>query len=372
MTQDTSDKRAAELLHHFGRTLNPGDSVVPAIVPTAVFHLPGNPSNAPYQYGRFHNPTWTALEDALSFLEEAECVVFPSGMAAVASILFTQVASGDRILLPSDGYYTTRVLAEKHLQPLGVVIETRPTARFLEGGFKGYRVVFAETPSNPGLDVCDIAALAREAKASGAMLVIDNTTMTPLGQRPLDLGADAVVTADTKAINGHSDALMGHVASRNGAICQSLRDWRRLSGSVPGPFECWQVFRGLETLEVRFSRMCASAGEVAQRLSVHSAVRSVRYPGLPLDPSHSTAKKQMRTFGSLLTLTLKDAVAAERFITECGLVQPSTSFGGVRTCAERRERWGDQVDPGFIRLSVGIEPLEPLWSAMDSTLNSIK
>jgi cystathionine gamma-lyase len=372
MTQNPSDKRAAELLHHFGRALNPGDSVVPAIVPTAVFHLPGNPSNAPYQYGRFHNPTWTALEDALGFLEEAECVAFPSGMAAVASILFTQVAAGDRVLLPSDGYYTTRVLAEKHLKPLGVIIETRPTAQFMAGGFKGYRVVFAETPSNPGLDVCDIAALARETKAAGALLVIDNTTMTPLGQRPLDLGADAIVNADTKAINGHSDVLMGHVASRNGALCQSLRDWRRLSGSVPGPFECWQVFRGLETLEVRFSRMCASASEIAKRLSVHPAVRAVRYPGLPLDPSHAIARQQMKTFGSLLTLTLKDAAAAEHFITASKLVQPSTSFGGVRTCAERRERWGDRVHPGFIRLSVGIEPLEPLWESMLNTLNSLR
>lgn len=368
MTRPDNDKLAAELLHHFGRDLQPGDSVTPAIVPSAVFHLPGNPSNAPYQYGRFHNPTWDALESALGMLEAAETVLFPSGMAAVASVLYSQLKSGDRVLLPSDGYYTTRVLAEKYLQPLGVRFDTRPTSRFLEGGFEGYRLVFVETPSNPGLEVCDIAEVAQQSRAAGALLVADNTTMTPLGQRPLDLGADVVVNADTKAINGHSDALLGHVSSRNGLLCQSLRDWRRFSGAIPGPFEAWQVFRGLETLEVRFSRMCSSAQILAERLADNPATVSVRYPGLASDPSHGVALRQMTRFGSMITLTLKDAARAEQFIRECKLVQPSTSFGGVRTCAERRERWGDAVDPGFVRLSVGIEPVEPLWREMAETL----
>ncbi|MEQ1755459.1 MAG: cystathionine gamma-lyase [Micropepsaceae bacterium] len=371
MTQPDNDKLAAELLHHFGRNLQPGDSVTPAIVPTAVFYLPGNPSNAPYQYGRFHNPTWDALESALSMLESAETVLFPSGMAAIASVLYSQLKSGDRVLLPSDGYYTTRVLVEKYLQPLGVHFETRSTTRFMDGGFQGFRLVFIETPSNPGLDVCDISMVAAQTRATGALLVADNTTMTPLGQRPLDLGADVVVNADTKAINGHSDVLFGHVASRNGLLCQSLRDWRRFSGSVPGPFEAWQVFRGLETLEVRYSRMCATAQLLAERLAEHAATLNVRYPGLPADPGHSIASRQMSCFGSMITLTLKDGPTAERFIRECKLVQPSTSFGGVRTCAERRERWGDAVDPGFIRLSIGIEPSEVLWQAMAETLEKL-
>ena len=370
MTKIDLETRTAELLHHFGRTLQPGDSVTPPIFPTAVFHLPGDPSTARYHYGRYHNPTWAALEDALAVLEGAECIAFPSGMAAVAAILITQARSGDRILIPADGYFTTRVLAEKFLGPLGVKVETRPTTRLLEGSFDGYRLVIAETPSNPGLEVCDIAAVSARAKLAGALFVVDNTTMTPLGQRPLELGADAVINSDTKAINGHSDALMGHVATRNAALMEHLRDWRKYSGSIPGPFECWQVFRGLETLEVRFGRMCSSASEIAGRLAEHPAVQSVRYPGLPTDPSHGIAKRQMSCYGSMLNLTLKDAVSAERFINECKLIQPSTSFGGVRTCAERRERWGDAVDPGFVRLSIGIEPLEPLWSAISATLNS--
>lgn len=366
MSKIDPDTIAAQLLHQRGGALQPGDSVVPGIWPSAVFHLPGDPSNAPYQYGRFHNPTWEALEDALGVLEQAQTIVFPSGMAAIAAALFANVQAGDRVLLPADGYYTTRALSEQFLKPLGAVIETRPTAQFLDGGFEGFRLILAETPSNPGLDVCDLAAVA--ARKAGAIFVVDNTTMTPLGQRPLDLGADVVVCADTKAINGHSDTLMGHVATRDGAVMARLRDWRRFSGSIPGPFEAWLVHRGLETLEVRFARMCATAGVVAERLAQHRSVRSVRYPGLKGDPAHAVAARQMTSFGFMISLTLPDAVAAERFIAECPFIQPSTSFGGVRTSAERRARWGDAVPEGFVRLSVGLEPLEPLWRAIEDAL----
>jgi cystathionine gamma-lyase len=180
-----------------------------------------------------------------------------------------------------------------------------------------------------------------------------------------------VVNADTKAVNGHSDALMGHVSSRDSAFCQRLRDWRRFGGATPGPFEAWQVFRGLEALEVRLARMCETALRLAQALEGHQALLDLRYPGLPSHPGHSIATRQMRTFGSMLTLTLKDGAAADRFIQTCELVQPSTSFGGVRTCAERRDRWGDSVAPGFVRLSVGIEPTEALISSALMTLNTI-
>lgn len=371
MSKTDTDALAARLLHDHGLGLSPGDSVVPPIVPAAVFHLPGDPAAAGHQYGRFHNPTWEALEKAIGLLEGAESVLFPSGMAAIAAVLFARLKAGDRVLLPADGYYTTRVLATRYLGALGVSVDLRPTARFLDGSFEGYSLVFAETPSNPGLDICDIAAVAAQARSAGALCVVDNTTMSPLGQRPLDLGADVVVNADTKAINGHSDALMGHVSSRDAALCQSFRDWRRFSGSIPGPFEAWQVFRGLETLEVRYSRMCASAQQLAESLVGHKAIRALRYPGLPDHPGHEIARRQMATFGSLLTLTLADGAAAERFMATCPLVQPSTSFGGVRTCAERRDRWGDAVPAGFVRLSVGIEPTETLVQAVLESLDRL-
>lgn len=361
---------AAELLHHRAAGLEPGDSVVPGIFPTAVFHLPNNPSNAPYQYGRFHNPTWEALETALGLLEQAETIVFPSGMAAIAAVLFTCTRAGDRVLIPADGYYATRALSEQFLKPLGAVIETRPTAKFLDGGFEGYRLVLAETPSNPELDVCDLAAVAAATKKAGAIFAVDNTTMTPLGQRPLSLGADLVICADTKAINGHSDTLMGHVATRDGVLMARLKDWRKFSGAIPGPFEAWLVHRGLETLEVRFARMCATAGVIAERLAQHKKILSVRYPGLKGDPAHAIASRQMSNFGFMISLTLKDGGAAERFIGECPYIQASTSFGGVRTSAERRARWGDAVPEGFVRLSIGIEPPETLWRAIAEALDT--
>ncbi len=182
--------------------------------------------------------------------------------------------------------------------------DLRPTASFLDGDFDGYRLVFVETPSNPGLDICDIAAVAEAAHAAGATVVADNTTMTPFGQRPLDLGADIVVAADTKAPNGHSDALFGHVASRDPEVIAAVKEWRKLAGGIPGPFEAWLVHRGLETLELRFERMCATAETIAPRLAAHGAVQTVRYPGLESDPAHNLARVQMDRFGFMIGLTL--------------------------------------------------------------------
>ena len=366
----TPEQRAAQLAHLRRADLAKGDPVALPLTMASMFHLPGDPAGYA-QYGRFSNPTWDALEKMLTPLEGAPALGFPSGMAATAAVFFAVLRQGDRILLPSDGYYTTRMLSERFLTRLGITYDTRPTAAFLDGGFDGYRLVFVETPANPGLDICDISAIANAAHAAGAIVVADNTTMTPYGQRPLDLGADVVVAADTKAPNGHSDTLFGHVASRNAEIMAAVSDWRKLSGGIPGPFEAWLVHRGLETLHVRFSRMCDTAETIAPRLAAHRAVRAVRYPGLENDPSHNLARVQMDRFGFLIGLTLGSAEAAERFIDGCALIQPATSFGGVHTSAERRARWGDAVDPGFVRLSVGCEPADELWAALDEALNAL-
>ncbi len=210
------------------------DPVGPVIVPSSVFFLPGDPAG-PYQYARWSNPTWTALEEALSILEDAESVIFPSGMAAEAAILCSLLKPGDRVLLPSDAYYTTRALAERYLAPAGVSIVTCPSADFDRQDFAGLRLVWIETPSNPGLDICDIRKAAAKGRQAGATVIVDNTTATPLGQRPIALGADAVVSSDTKAINGHSDVVFGHLASRDSALIAAVRDWRKLSGAIPGP-----------------------------------------------------------------------------------------------------------------------------------------
>jgi cystathionine gamma-lyase len=360
----------AARLPHLGRgKLAKGDAVPPPVVLASVFNLPGDPAGF-RQYGRFDNPTWEAVEALLGHLEGAPSVAFPSGMAAISAVFFGLLRGGDRVLLPADGYYTTRLLAERFLKPLGITFDQRPTSLFAAGGFEGYRLVFVETPANPGLELCDLETVAAAAHDAGALVVADNTTMTPYGQRPLDLGADIVVAADTKAPNGHSDALFGHVASRRPDLVQAVSDWRRLSGSIPGPFESWLVHRGLESLEVRFDRMCSSAEIIAPRLQLHPNVESVRFPGLPDDSGHALARRQMQRFGFLIGMTLASAEVAERFIEACTLIQPATSFGGVHTSAERRARWGDAVQPGFVRLSVGCEPVEELWSALELALGA--
>lgn len=366
MRQD-DELTAARLLHHRTAGLVQGDPIAPPLISAATFHVPDHTKGG-HSYGRAGGPTWDVIEAQLALLEAAPVVAFPSGMAAISAALMATLAQGRKVVLPQDGYYVTRVFADTFLKPLGIAIEYLRTTDFAQADFTGAGVVYLETPSNPGLDVCDIAAVARRAHEAGALVIVDNTTMTPLLQRPLDLGADIVVAADTKAPAGHSDVLFGHVASRDEALLARVREWRRLSGAVPGAFEAWLVHRGIETLEVRLSRMCASAQIIAERLAAHGAVSAIRYPGLPSDPSYAVARKQMAGFGFLIGFTLRDAEVAERFLSECRFIVQSTSFGATHTSAERRARWGDPVPEGFVRLSVGVEPTEVLWAAIAESL----
>jgi len=359
--------RAARLIHHRGQSLAKGDPVALPLTMSSMFHLPGDPSGF-NGYGRMSSPTWEAVEDMIALLEDAPSLLFPSGMAAITAAIIPHLRAGDRVLVPSDGYYTTRLLLDQFLAPLGVISETRPVGQFAEGGFEGFRLVFIESPSNPGLDLCDLPAICAAVRAAGGLSVVDNTTMTPFGQRPLDLGADIVLAADTKAPGGHSDLLAGHVSTRDAALLARMRDWRKISGSICGGMEAWLLHRSLETLELRFDRMCSSAEVIAARLAQEKSVQALRFPGLPGDPAHNLARAQMTRFGFLIGVTFKDAETAEAFINDCPLIQPATSFGGVHTSAERRIRWGDAVEPGYVRLSIGCEPVEELWQALASSL----
>ena len=357
--------RFARLLHHRIAGLQNGEPLAPPIVSSATYQAP-DVAGLSHVYGRSGMPTWELVEAQLGILEDAPCVAFPSGMAAIAGALFAGLSAGRRLVLPSDGYYVSRMLAAEFLAGLGVDVLEVPTLAMEQVDFSGAALVLLETPSNPGLEVCDVAAIAARAHAAGALVVVDNTTMTPLLQRPLDLGADVVVAADTKAPGGHSDILFGHVASRNAVFLDRVRSWRRLSGAVPGAFEAWLLHRGIETLDVRLDRMCASAAVIAERLQ--GRVKNLRYPGLASDPSHALARRQMAGYGFLIGFDLADAAAAERFLAGCPLIAQATSFGSTHSSGERRARWGDRVAEGFIRLSVGCEPVEPLWAAIDAAL----
>lgn len=334
------------------------------------FHAAGDPASIPYTYGRLHNPTWTHYEQALGELEGGPAVVFASGMAGVAAIFGVVLRPGDVVVLPSDSYYTSRVLAEGYFAQMGIQVRMAPTAgNAQQQHLQGARLLWLETPSNPGLDVCDIAALAAMAHAAGALVAVDNTTPTVLGQCPLALGADFSVASDTKALTGHSDLILGHVAVRDPAWAERLLAWRTQMGAIPGPMEVWLAHRSLATLDLRLERQCHNALALARLLAGHASITQVRYPGLPTDPAHALAQRQMRRYGPVLSFVCADRQHAEALLRACQLVYEATSFGGIHTTAERRARWGgDAIPEGFIRLSAGCEDTDDLLADMAQAL----
>ncbi|MCP2260938.1 cystathionine gamma-lyase [Streptoalloteichus tenebrarius] len=350
----------------------PGEPVVAGPVLSTQYHLapPAEAGEADI-YGRSGNPTWRALEQAIGELDGGRCVVFPSGMAAIATLLRALLRPGDVLVLPSDGYFGVREWVRAELS--WVSVREVPTAGpWSDDVFDDAVLVLLETPSNPGLDVCDIRELSRRANTAGAMVAVDNTTATPLGQRPLELGADIVVASDTKALTGHSDLVLGHVTVRDADLADALRRARTLGGAIPGPFETWLALRSLGTLDLRLGRQAENARAVAELLRDHPAVRGFRWPGWEGDPAHAAAARQMRRFGGVLGFELPDADAVRRFLERCRLVGSATSFGGLHTTADRRARWGDPVPEGFLRLSVGCEDTDDLVADLRAALDGIR
>jgi cystathionine gamma-lyase len=342
------------------------DPLLPGPQFSSIYHLSGDPTGHPLEYGRYGNPTWGRWEDALGELEGGKAFAFASGMAAVAAVLMPRLSAGDVLLLPADGYPTVRDLAS-HLP--GVEVRAVPVVSLLDS-LDGAAFVWVESPSNPGLDVCDIEAICRAAHDRGALVAVDNTLATPIGQRPLELGADFSVSSDSKHATGHSDLILGHVAVRSAEHAAELDTWRRMTGAVPGPFEAWLAHRSLATLDVRLERQCATALQLAEMLVARPDVRGVRYPGLPDDPSHDLAARQMSRFGSIVAFDAGDRGRAERFLSACALVAEATSFGGVHSSAERRARWsGNEVPEGFIRFSVGCEAAPDLLADVSQALD---
>ncbi|WP_103508838.1 cystathionine gamma-lyase [Streptomyces sp. SM13] len=350
------------------------EPTLPGPVFAAHFHLSGDPVG-PYTYGRETNPTWTHLERAIGELEapgeEVGTTVFASGMAAITAVLLSQVRSGDAVVLPDDGYQALPLVREQ-LAAYGVEVRTAPTGGDAQLALlTGAKLLWIESPSNPGLDVCDIPRLVEAAHAAGALVAVDNTLATPIGQRPLALGADFSVASDTKGMTGHGDILLGHVTCRDPRLTADVRRWRKVVGAIPGPMEAWLAHRSLSTLQLRIDRQCTTALALAEALAKRPEVTGLRYPGLPTDPSYAVAARQMRRFGSVVSFELTDRETAERFLSALRLVDDATSFGGVRSTAERRGRWGgDAVAEGFIRFSVGAEDPEDLLADVEQALDT--
>ena len=348
----------------------PGRPFLGGPVLAAPYHLDpvGGPQTGVDGYGRTDNPTWRALEAAIGQLEGGECVVFSSGMAAISAVLLTTLRPGDTVVLPADGYYKTRAFAAAHLAERGVTVQPVPTA----GPYPPLldaRLVLLETPANPGLDVCDIASLAEAA--GDAVVAVDNTTATPLGQRPLEHGADLSVASGTKALSGHSDLMLGYVCGRDQGLMAAIRDWRGMTGAIPGPFEAWLAHRSLGTLDLRLARQSANAAALAEVLAKHPAVVSVRWPGLPTDPAFPVAQRQLRRVPGVVTFTLAGKAAVDEFLTASRLVFAATSFGGLHTSADRRAQWGDDVSDGLVRLSCGVEDTADLVADLTRALDQL-
>ncbi|AYN40470.1 cystathionine gamma-lyase [Streptomyces dangxiongensis] len=341
------------------------EPTLPGPVFAAHFHLPGEVTG-PYAYGRDDNPTWTLLERAVGELEapgreDVETLVFASGMAAISAVLFSQLRAGDAVVLPSDGYQVLPMVGAQ-LEAYGIEVRTAPTGGDAQlDVLDGARLLWIESPSNPGLDVCDIRRLAEAAHARGALVAVDNTLATPLGQRPLELGADFSVASGTKQLTGHGDVLLGYVTGRSAEAMAAVRRWRKIVGAISGPMEAWLAHRSIATLQMRVDRQNATALTLAEALRQRPEISGLRYPGLPDDPSHKIAAQQMRRYGCVVSFALPTRARAERFLRALRLVEDATSFGGVRSTAERRRRWGgDAVPEGFVRMSVGAEDPEDL------------
>jgi cystathionine gamma-lyase len=347
-----------------------GTPLVASPVFASTYRLSGPPSG-PYQYGRQTNPTWTTWEAALGQLEGGEAVAFASGIAAVSAVLLSVLKPGDVLAMSGHCYYTTRALARGLLTDLGIVVRFVDDSDLTDDLLDAATLVWLESPSNPQLDVSDIAAIAARSHERGALVAVDNTTATVLGQQPLLLGADYSIASDTKALTGHSDLVLGHVACRDPDAAAAVRAWRGNTGAVPGVFETWLAQRSLMTLDLRLARQAANASALADLLVAHQAVGVVRYPWMPGDPSYSVAVRQMRRAGGLVSFVLADAEAAERFLAALRIVVVATSFGGMHSTAERRARWGgDDVPAGFIRFSCGCEDAADLLADVSQALDA--
>jgi cystathionine gamma-synthase len=312
------------------------------------------------EYGRYGNPTWTALEDTLGALEGGRCLTFASGLAAVATVL-DLVGHGGTVVAPAHSY-TGTLLQLADLEARGRIrtrlVDITDTAA-VTAACDDAALVWFESPTNPALEIADIPAIAAAAHEAGAYVVVDNTFATPLLQQPLALGADIVVHSATKYIAGHSDVQMGAIMTSDDALYGVLKGRRDLLGAVPGPFEAWLTLRGVRTLHLRVERAQSNAVELARRLADHPAIGEVRYPG----------------FGAIVSIVLaQGAMAADLLSHKTRLWIHATSLGGVESTLERRRRWKAEpvtIPDGLVRLSVGIEDVEDLWADLEKALDDL-
>jgi cystathionine gamma-synthase len=348
----------------------------PPVVFASTFVGAHDTSAARIGYGRYGNPTWEALEQAIGALEGGRALSFASGMAAAHAVLELMPPSGV-IVIPENCYSGVREAVDRRASRYGWQVRRVNVADTPEvlSAAESADMVWIESPTNPTIEIADLPTLGSNL-AHNCLFVVDNTFATPLLQRPLESGADIVLHSATKLLSGHSDVLLGALVARadDPRTFDSLDAIRRSFGACPGPMEAYLALRGLRTLPLRLAQAQASAQVLAERLAGHHYVQRVRFPGLPSDPGHDLARRTMSGFGSLISIDLPDARTAEAFVDGCSLWVLATSLGGVESTLERRRRWQGEhqsVPEGLVRMSVGIEHLEDLWTDLAQALDGL-
>jgi cystathionine beta-lyase/cystathionine gamma-synthase len=384
----SSPFRFNTLAIHAGQEPDPvSGAVMQPIVLSSTFAQDGPGNHKGYDYSRSGNPTRNALETCLAALEGARHgLAFASGCAATTALLHT-LRPGDHVVCGDDVYGGTFRIFDKVMAPMGVAytqVDMTEVERVQEAIRPETRMLWLETPTNPMLKLFDIEALAALGRARGLKVVVDNTFATPVLQRPLDLGATAVIHSTTKYINGHSDAVGGFVCTSDDYFHDQVRFLQNAMGGVPSPFDCYLVLRGIKTLPVRMERHCRSAQLLAERLEKAPEVAQVIYPGLASHPGHALAQRQMKAPGGMISLTLEgDLESSRRFLKALRVFACAESLGGVESLAEHpalmthasvpaeaRRTLG--IEDGFLRLSVGLEDVEDLWDDLQGALRAAR
>jgi len=329
----------------------------------------GEPRKGNYDYGRTANPTREALEASIAILERGSAgIAFSSGLAAIEAIVKT-LSAGDHIISEENTYGGTTRLFSKIMSRLGLdftFLDTRDPSKVANAIRDETKLIHLETPTNPLMRLSDIPEMARLAHDAGALLSVDNTFASPFNQRPLELGADITVHSSTKYLNGHSDVIGGLIAVRNPELTEELLFIRRSSGAVPGPMDCWLTLRGIKTLHLRMRQHNRNGLAVANYLENHPAVDKVYYPGLPTHPQHALAVEQMDGFTGMVSIDVGTLERAKALTEQLNIFSLAESLGGVESLIsvpalmthasvpeDRRSAMG--INPGFVRLSVGIE-----------------
>jgi cystathionine beta-lyase/cystathionine gamma-synthase len=324
-------------------------------------YIDGEPG--PFHYQRMAHPVGLEAERLLGELEGGRALLFPSGSAASAALVLALLAPGGRVAVAHGGYYGTLGLMRDELGRWGLEVTTFDQT----GAPPEADLVWLEPCANPLMTFPDLDRSVAAAHDAGALVVVDNTVLSPLLLRPLEHGADFVLHSASKILAGHHDALLGVVSCAREPEYARLRAFRSASGIVAAPDAAWLMLRGLKTLAVRVERQSATALELARRLSAHPSVQHVRYPGLD-DP---VAARYVTAFGPLLSFDVADASTALRVERGLRVIENATSLGGVASTLESRSRWeGDRVPPGLLRMSVGLEDPEDLWADLTQALES--